>query len=261
MNGIGTTITNDTLLQYSYKLSANPTNSNNLVFSFVDKSNADYDIYAINSNNGGSSWNTPIRVSSDPINNGNNQDMLWANFSETGKYAAVWRDRRANNGAQNQPYKIWGSLSNNGGNSFSPNFQISQTDGPLMTPVDGNDFLGCVLNDTVVYSCWTDKRNNSTNQLYFNKFKLANVTGILSETVNDTGIRIYPNPNKGEFIIAFIKENDRKIEITDMNGKLIHTLNSIDKQVKINLKLIPGNYFLRVFESSKTSKLSFIIDQ
>lgn len=261
MNGSNTTITNDTLLQYSYKMSANPTNSNNLVFSYVDKSNADYDIYSINSNNGGSSWNTPVRVSSDPINNGNNQDMMWANFSSTGKYAAIWRDRRANSGAQNQPYKIWGSLSTDGGNSFSPNFQISQTDGPLMIPVDGNDFLGCVLNDTIVYSCWTDKRNNSTNQLFFNKFKLANATGLGTETLAISGVRIYPNPNKGEFTVAFEKENYRKIEITDINGKIIHSAISSEKQVKMNLKLIPGNYFLSVVEGKEIGKVSFIIEQ
>lgn len=261
MTGVGTSITNDTLLQYSYKLDANPTNSTNLVFSFVDKSNADYDIYSTNSNNGGSSWNTPIRVSSDAINNGNNQDMMWANFSSTGKYAAVWRDRRANSGAQNQPYKIWGSLSNDGGNTFSPNFQISQTDGPLMIPIDGVDFLGCVLNDTVVYSCWTDKRNTTTNQLFFNKYKLANATGINKTVVSKHGIIIYPNPNKGEFKISFDKESNRKIEILDINGKIVFTTNSNDKLVKLNLKLIPGNYFLKVNGNNEVNTLSFIIDQ
>nr|MBP9069476.1 T9SS type A sorting domain-containing protein [Bacteroidia bacterium] len=260
LTGVGTSITNDTLLQYSYKLDANPTNSTNLIFSYVDKSNADYDIYSTNSNNGGVNWNIPTRVSSDALNNGNNQDMLWANFSTTGKYAATWRDRRANSGAQNQPYKIWGSYSGDGGNSFSSNFQISQTDGPLQIPIDGVDFLGCVLNDTIVYTSWTDKRNTTSNQLFINKFKLSTITSVSQEQILKNGIKLFPNPNTGKFTIEFDKPGQRKIEIMDITGKVIYSANSNSSSNKIDLKLVQGNYFARITEAEKTETLSFIIE-
>ncbi|MDZ4664484.1 MAG: T9SS type A sorting domain-containing protein [Bacteroidota bacterium] len=260
LTGVGTSITNDTLLQYSYKLDANPTNSNNLVFSYVDKSNSDYDIYSANSNNGGINWNTAIRVSSDAINNGNNQDMLWANFSTTGKYAATWRDRRANSGAQNQPYKIWGSYSGDGGNSFSSNFQISQTDGHLQIPVDGVDFLGCVLNDTIVYTSWADKRNTTSNQLFINKFKLSTITSVSQEQLSKNGIKLFPNPNTGEFTIEFEKAEQRKIEILDITGRIAYSTNSKSTSYKMDQKLVPGNYFVRITENRTVETLPFIIE-
>lgn len=260
LTGVGSSIVNDTLLQYSYKIDANPTNSNNLVFSYVDKSNSDYDIYSTNSNNGGASWSTPARISSDAINNGNNQDMMWANFSSTGKYAAAWRDRRANSGAQNQPYKIWGSFSSDGGNTFSPNFQISQTDGPLQIPVDGNDFLGCVLNDTIIYTTWTDKRNTSSNQLFINKFKLSTITSVTKEQLQLTGIKLFPNPNSGEFTIQFDNAVPRQIEIVTIEGKTIYSAISTGSSAKINLKLKPGNYFARISENRKARNIPFVIE-
>jgi hypothetical protein len=261
LTGVGTSITNDTLLQYSYKLDANPTNSNNLIFTYVDKSNSDYDIYSANSNNGGGTWSTPIRVSSDALNNGNNQDMLWANFSTTGKYAATWRDRRANSGAQNQPYKIWGSYSGDGGNSFSSNFQISQTDGPLQIPIDGVDFLGCVLNDTIVYASWTDKRNTTSNQLFINKFKLSTITSISQLQLSKNGIKLFPNPNTGEFTLEFDKAIPRQIEVIDVAGKLVHSANCNVNSTRIHLKLVPGNYFAKISENNKVTTIPFVIEQ
>ncbi|MBK9282835.1 MAG: T9SS type A sorting domain-containing protein [Sphingobacteriaceae bacterium] len=253
-----TPITNDTLLQYSYHLAANPTNSNNLVFTYVDKSNNDYDINSAYSNDGGNSWSNAQRITNDLINNGNNQDMCWAGFSSTGKYAGVWRDRRANSGAQNQPYKIWGSLSVDGGANFTPNFQVSQSDGPLMIPVDGNDFLGCVLNDTVVYSCWTDKRNGSTNQLYFNKYKMSQITGLAKNKLKE-GI-IFPNPNNGEFTILFEDHAERNIQIFDVNGKLVYAHKNQSDQLKIKLKECKGNYFVKMESKGEIFTVNMLVE-
>jgi hypothetical protein len=256
------TITNDTLLQLSYNLSANPTNSSNLVFVYSDKNNGDYDVYGINTNDEGLTWSAAVRITSDAISNGNNQDMVWANFSNTGKYATLWRDRRANSGAQNQPYKIWGSYSVNGGNNFSPNFQLSQTDGPLMIPVDANDFLGCALNDSIVYSTWTDKRNNSTNQLFINKYKMPIVTGIAANQKNNLKDKIFPNPNNGSFTIEFNNQNgkEKKVEIADMNGKIVYSSKTNLSQLNIKLNEDKGNYIVRITEGDELRALNLLME-
>ncbi len=255
-----TTVTNDTLLQGSYNLSANPTNSSNVVFVYTDKQNGDYDIYSTHSNDEGATWTAASRISSDAIGNGNNQDMVWGNFSSTGRYAAAWRDRRANSGLQNQAYKIWASYSNNGGNSFSPNVQLSQTDGPLMIPIDGNDFLGCVLNDTVIYSTWTDKRNTSTNQLYINKYKMPLLTGISNSNKLNSKDKLFPNPNNGSFTIEFTSANEKKIEVVELNGKLVFSTKTILPQLTIKLNEAKGNYVVRITEGSELRTLNLLVE-
>lgn len=254
-----TPITNDTLLQYSYHLAANPSNSNNLIFTYVDKSNNDYDVNSVRSMDGGNTWSNSQRITGDPVNNGNNQDMCWAGFSTTGKYASVWRDRRATNGAQNQAYKIWGSISLDGGVNFTNNFQLSQTDGPLMIPIDGNDFMGCVVSDTSVYACWTDKRNTSTNQLFINKYKISQITSVKENESKMSGI-IFPNPNNGEFTLSFDTKGEKNVEIMDVNGKIIYQGKSNSEKLNIKLKEARGNYFVKVNYEGKTSTYSMLIE-
>jgi hypothetical protein len=253
--------TNDTLLQGSYKLCANPTNANNLVLVSTRKFTSDWDIYALNTNDGGLSWSGAQRICHDASGNGNNQDMVWSNFSTTGKFAAVWRDRRANSGAQNQPYKIWGNFSLDGGTTFSSSdFQLSQTDGPLMIPVDGNDFLGCAVNDSLVYSTWTDKRNNNTNQLFINKYRFPSVTSLKENSAPDAKDIIFPNPNSGAFTLKFESSGEKKIEIFDLNGKLIYHNKTLLASMDIKLNAAKGYYTVKISEEKSQRNLKLVID-
>jgi hypothetical protein len=253
--------TNDTLLQGSYKLCANPTNANNMVLVSTRKLTSDWDIYALNTNDGGQSWSAPQRICTDAAGNGNNQDMVWANFSGTGKFAAVWRDRRANSGAQNQPYKIWGNYSLDGGATFSAaDFQLSQTDGPLMIPVDGNDFIGCAVSDSVVYATWTDKRNNNTNQLFINKFRFPSVTSLNSNSVPDAKDLIFPNPNNGAFTLKFESNGEKKIEIFDANGKLIYQNKTSLSSMDLKLNAAKGYYNVKINDGKNERNLKLVID-
>jgi hypothetical protein len=204
-------------------------------------------------------WSNSQRITSDPMNNGNNQDMCWAGFSSTGKYASVWRDRRANNGMQNQPYKIWGSLSLDGGANFTPNFQLSQTDGALMIPIDGNDFLGCALNDTIVYSTWTDKRNGTSNQLFINKYKISQITTIKELSKQNENI-IFPNPNNGEFEIQFSNTEEKEITISDVTGKIIYSNKTNLKKYQIKLKEAKGQYFVQIKSKEEQKVYTLLIE-
>jgi hypothetical protein len=253
--------TNDTLLQGSYKLCANPANANNLVLVSTRKFTSDWDIYSVSTNDEGLSWSAPQRICTDAAGNGNFQDMVWSNFSTTGKFAAVWRDRRASSGAQNQPYKIWGNYSLDGGATFSPSdFQLSQTDGPLMIPVDGNDFLGCAVSDSVVYATWTDKRNNSTNQLFINKYKFPTVTSLNSNSASDAKDIIFPNPNNGTFTLKFESNEEKMIEIFDVNGKLVYHSKTSLFSIDIKLNAAKGYYNVKVGEGKNEKNMKLVID-
>jgi hypothetical protein len=253
-------VTNDTLLQLTYKLSSHPTN-NNLVLVYNYKSNTDFEVGSVYSTDNGVTWSSPQRICHDAAGNGNNQDMVWADFSTTGKFAAVWRDRRANNGAQNQPYKIWGNFSLDGGTTFSAgDFQLSQTDGPLMIPVDGNDFLGCTVSDSIVYATWTDKRNNSTNQLFINKYKFPTVTGLNAASASHATDIIFPNPNSGAFTLSFENSGEKKIEIFDQNGKLIYHSKTSLSLVDVKLNVAKGYYNVKISEGKNGRNLKLVID-
>jgi hypothetical protein len=252
--------TNDTLLQGSYNLAAQPTSSSNLVLVLTHKTNTDFDVSRVYSNDAALTWSPAQRICSDPAGNGNNQDMVWAGFSSTGKYAAVWRDRRANSGAQDQAYKIWGAYSTDGGNNFSGNFQLSQSDGPLMVPVDGNDFLGCALNDTVVYSCWTDKRNNSSNQLFMNKYRMPFTTSVKAAGLTEDSHVIFPNPNTGNFTITFRNKDEKIIEILDVTGKLIYSSKTSQEKLEVKLNEAKGHYLVKITEGEDVKTRKMVVE-
>ena len=167
----------DSLLQYSYYLGANPTVPGNLIFIYTDRRNGDWDILFSATHDGGLSWSETQRLNDDPVGNGIEQDMCWGGFSSDGKFAALWRDRRDGTTGQYSGYRIYGAYSTNGGTTFQPNFAISQTLAPQSIPIDGNDFLGVALSDTVVSGTWADKRTISS-QIYFNRYYLDNSSGI-----------------------------------------------------------------------------------
>jgi len=180
----------DSLFQYSYAISANPADSNNLVHVFTDRRNGDWDIWGNYSLDAGITWSTTTRLNDDPVGNGIGQDMCWGGFSTNGIYAVLWRDRRDGTSGQFSPYRIYGAYSLDHGATFSANLALSQTLAPLSIPVTGNDFLGACMGDSTIYGVWADKRNG-LNQEYFNSYKILPVSGIFSSVSHQT-VQIIP---------------------------------------------------------------------
>ena len=76
---------------------------------------------------------------------------------------------------------------------------------------------------------------------------------LINETINNIGLKLYPNPNKGSFEVSMELENIQNvdIEVLSINGKLIWKeiyLNQMgNRKYPINIKeQAKGIYFLRV---------------
>lgn len=242
---------NDTLYQGSYHIAANPVNANNLITVFTDYRAGDIDIFYSISNDGGTTWSNAARLNDDAAGNGKGQDMCWAGFSKTGKYAALWRDRRNGIAEQTGNYQVYGAYSANDGNSFI-NFQLQQTLAPLFTPVDGNDFLGVAVNDNYVFGTWADNRTGK-NQIYFNYFQIPLATGV-NDIIKEEGFRLIVQSNPVSNLVAYQLKVERKItiitELFDIAGRKIIS--------KVPQQLLPGNYQKEISLTGLSSGIYFL---
>jgi hypothetical protein len=250
----GSAIT-DTLYQGSYVISANPSNANNLVYTFTDNRNGDPDIMSLRSSNGGVTWTTvPQRLNDDAVSNGVGQDMCWAGFSTSGKYGVAWRDRRNTGGSSSSPFEIYSTVSLDGGITYKPNQNLSFVSSPFINIQKGNDFIGVCIDNNNIYADWCDLRGGNTD-IFFNKTPLSVFTGIAEDLINeDVGMKIFPNPTTGNATLQLHLRGPQylKIDLADINGNMIRTItsqmfNGQDQSVYIQTNgLNTGSYLVRV---------------
>jgi hypothetical protein len=250
----------DSLYQYSYHLAANPADSANLVHIITDRREGDWDIWVNVSQDGGDTWSATARLNDDPAGNGKGQDMCWGGFSEKGTYAALWRDRRDGTSEPTSDYRIYGSYSTDKGNTFSPNFALSQTPGSLFTGLTGNDFLGAALSDSAVCGTWADKRTG-LNQEYFNFHTLPPVSGI-RERPRNSQPQIIPSvihTSFAELNPDFLKGDEHfQVSVCDLPGRCM--LQQTGKK-RIELGTLPrGMYILGFTTGNRKVYQRFIIE-
>jgi len=226
-NVTGASVINDTL-QGSVNLSANPTDPNNLIFTFTDGRNGDADILCIKSANGGTSWNnaTPVRINDDATGNGNEQDMCWAAFAPDGTYAATWRDRRNGGTSVVSPFEIWVATSDDGGATFATNKKISTALSNDIPIVKGNDFIGIALSNDFLFTNWCDYRTGNY-EIFTNRDSLQSLVSINEIKEEKLNVVCYPNPFTEEITFSFTLNeisNNIKISVYEINGKLVKKL-------------------------------------
>lgn len=245
----GSSIT-DSLFQGSYVLSANPTDAGNLVFTFNDQRNGDVDVLSVHSNDGGTSWtSSPLRVNDDALSNGNGQDMAWAGFSISGKYAVAWRDRRNTGGTSTSGFEIYAGVSTDGGTSFTPNVKLSSAVSPFINIQQGNDFVGICLNDSYVYADWCDLRSGNT-EIFMNRSAMSLFTGINEVRKEDRFWEVYPNPSNGLVTLKFELASAQSVslELIDNKGMKVMELpkqyrTTGKQELALNLEKLPsGSY-------------------
>jgi hypothetical protein len=265
----GASVINDTL-QGSMTLSANPTNSSNMVLTFIDGRNGDADVLCLKTNDGGFTWTTnPVRINDDALNNGNQQDMSWAGFSPSGMYCAAWRDRRNTGTSVLSPFEIYIAASWNGGSTFGTNYRISTVTSPDIPIQKGNDFIGISLSNNFVYTNWCDYRT-ANYEIFTNRDTLANVLGIKTIKQNKQIIvNAFPNPSSNEVNFSFFLNQDYSsatVYITDAIGKTLATLvnsplYSGQQSLSFNVKkLAKGSYYLNLNLEGLISQKSFIVE-
>jgi hypothetical protein len=248
----------DTTYQYSYSLSASPTTPGELIFIYTDRRNGDLDILSTHSSDGGTSWSTVVRINDDPLGNGIAQDMCWGGYSPDGKFAALWRDRREGSSSQLSDYRIFGTISGDGGVTFNPNFAMSYSAGALSLPIDGNDFLGVAVSDSILYGTWADKRG-LTNQLWFNRHAFSSPSS-LEESKKRYPERFLPEWIQTDCVklIGDNKEMISRLSIFDPTGKM--ALESYDTEEVCFDGLVNGCYIaiLHTSEGNVAQKIFLV---
>lgn len=158
----------------AWSINANPAINGNAVLTWVDKRNGDYDILVSQTMNGGNTWTTPKRVNDDRINNGIEQDMVWASFSPSGKLGIAWRDRRLNGTGIPVPFDIFAAVAMDTSFHFSTNKKITTVASPYSVVPQGNSFIGAAMSDSAMFLNWGDYRNSRNWDIYFQQVDLQN---------------------------------------------------------------------------------------
>lgn len=145
----------------------------------------DPDIYIIKSTNGGSNWNTPIKVNQDTQGNGKDQWFPWMACDEaSGALVSIYYDSRdfTNNDRVNtyisHSYDDGSTWTDNKINDLSTDWDGHGIDGKCSPPTAlfgigyAGDYLGIDVFHGLVIPLWSDKRN--ANMLAFtNPFDIS----------------------------------------------------------------------------------------
>ncbi len=152
----------------------------------------DIDIYLIKSMDNGESWNTPIRINTDPPNMGKEHFMQWITCdNSTGILSMVFYDDR---NVSESECEVYCANSIDGGQTWE-DFKVGDvafTPSPIPGLADSymGDYLGISASNGMVYPVWTDNRTGyamSYCSPYFTDpvNRPENLTGI---TNHETGI-------------------------------------------------------------------------
>lgn len=118
-------------------------------------------VYMIKSEDGGTSWSSPIRINQDPIIEANIHYFPWITCDPvTGILSVIYYDDRNVGGAE---CEVFCANSSDGGETWE-DFKVSDVSF-TPTPISGlasdymGDYLGIVARGGIVYPAWTDTRD------------------------------------------------------------------------------------------------------
>jgi hypothetical protein len=123
------------------------------------------DISYQTSKDGGLTWSDSKFLSTDSSGNPapNDQFMPWAASDESGRFYAIWFDRRLD--PANVRINTWQAVSGNDASSFSSSKISSQdwdpNDGFFTSGAFIGDYNGLAASTEAVYAVWTDGRNSA----------------------------------------------------------------------------------------------------
>lgn len=243
----------DTNYKLGYQLVSNPANANQLAYSYVSNQNGDPDIYITTTNDGGLTWNIPVRINDDGISNGKAQDMVWSDYAANGDLAVTWRDRRNSAGSGfYQSSDFYGAVSHDNGSTFQSNFRLSSLTAPFDSILmeSGNDFMSCELVNDSVNAIWGDVRSGKLN-IYFAKISATTGlgTGVSEITSEESGqIVVFPNPANDHVLIKLpIVDCKLDLDVFDLQGKIIYSKKNINSTENINCdQFSNGTYSIMV---------------
>lgn len=257
-------LANNDSAKLAYQLIADPTNSNHLAFFFPQNSSGDIDIMMIESFNEGTSWTAPVRINDDALTNGKMQDMLWADFDNDGDIVVSWRDRRnASGGGFLAASEFYASYRDNDSTNFSANFKISDSLVAYNNVLaqDGNDFMSIAIENDTLSAAWGNTRDGSLDVWFVRMHApTATTTSISLIESSKNNFSIYPNPSTGVYSVETIDQAIiNKIEVHDLTGKLVKSIQSSTKSTTIDLtNFQKGIYIVTIFSNNTSTKRTVV---
>ncbi|MDZ4857393.1 MAG: PKD domain-containing protein [Candidatus Hydrogenedentes bacterium] len=128
----------------------------------------DTDVLVRYSNDDGTSWSTPVAVTTDS----NSQFLPWLDVDQvTGKVGVVWYDAR--NDVNNQQVEAFIASSDDGADTFGFETVVSDapsdqsTNNPNRTTNNFLEYIGAAYHDDVVHPVWADNSTNLADLDYY----------------------------------------------------------------------------------------------
>jgi hypothetical protein len=137
-------------------------------------------------------------------------------------------------------------------------------DGNLLTSATNDTLLltNVTLSDIGIYTC------NITNTIVSGlaiirrpvTVNVVSLTSINMKSVNDSKLKVYPNPSENGIYTVEITNNYGLIKVLDLCGKEILRFPVTNEKIELNLSILTkGIYFLRLETSNEESNLIKLI--
>jgi hypothetical protein len=123
-------------------------------------------------------------------------------------------------------------------------------------PVVGASLQKLTLSQTGNYSVVVTDANGCSDTS-----SVLNITSVdVKDILSNVGVKLYPNPNTGTFVIEFTDSEPREIEITDAIGRVVLSTIKIEKEKQISLdEKAAGIYFLNIRQNGQAKSLKFTL--
>lgn len=223
---------------------------------------------------GGLFWSTPIVLNDD--GGSLSQFMPSVAVDEAGNVTVIWYDERQSSDVNNPTLAVFATVSLDGGNTFSTNFQLP--DSAFTAPTGTGAFIGDYIKVAAVdgfgYATWT-QTIGGTNQIRFHKFPLmaafpdtlepnntlanATVLGSMPQiTLNDLTIhdeddvdffKVTAHSTGKLLVNAYFQHNlgDIDIRLLDSNGNIIASSLSVSDNEQLIVPVVSqAVYFVQV---------------
>jgi len=140
------------------------------------------------------------------------------------------------------------SASGGAGNNYVWNSNSSTISGSVVV-VSPNVSTSYVVTGTDANGC----SNTATVNL-----SVSACTGV-SEITTASGVKVYPNPSKGEFSVVFNNEDAKTVDVMDVTGRLVANMNGTESTLNFNLgTLANGVYYVRIQSNNTTEVVKLI---
>jgi hypothetical protein len=87
----------------------------------------------------------------------------------------------------------------------------------------------------------------------------VNINNVSIKETQLSGIKLYPNPNSGKFILDMGKLKAREIKILNSIGQEIFVVKDVNSQL-FSLNLKPGVYIVQIFTANENRSLRFVVE-